>query len=351
MFNFLKLKKNNSICLIFGIIFIFSLSFGKCQAAAAWPDIIGASYKSMLDEMRYQIHGAILGALKQAAIQTINTTIGNLISTGGKSGGPMFVSNWKDFLYEEPLQETEIYMNDFFDDITGGKSNLSNYQNVDEWESMGQYFGGEYPEGVLGANTIREGVVKGDISWNEIQQNYENYLVQQAKKMTTEASIPKTNMREYVSDPSQMFKTGNWRAFSAFISNPANNPFGFTLISQDQFYSELSKNQEAKKTQGIAYKGFLPQKSGSSIVTPGSTIADIQSQVEDLGNKILAAAETPAEVITSLVTKLVTKTIRQGIGQVQQKVQREINSATSNFSKQIKSSSQMNPGQLYKPKY
>jgi signal transduction histidine kinase len=113
----------------------------------------------------------------------------------------------------------------------------------------------------------------------------------------------------------------------------------------------LSKNQEAKKTQGIAYKGFLPQKSGSSIVTPGSTIADIQSQVEDLGNKILAAAETPAEVITSLVTKLVTKTIRQGIGQVQQKVQREINSATSNFSKQIKSSSQMNPGQLYKPKY
>lgn len=344
--------------IIFTLLLLFGTTFTPFFCNAFWPAdwALNASMTEMLAKMNRMIEGAIISALKQTAIQTINQTVGNAISGGsGGSGGAMFVTNWRDFLINEPAEKTNLYMNDFFSQITSGRGNSSNYQSSDAWSGMGQYFSssqGEpfnYEPGVEGVSTAREGVVQGSINIGGLGGNYENYLINQAKKITIEQLNPKTDIRNYVSDPSQMFSTGNWRAFTSFISNPANNPFGFSLIAQEEYHSKLAQEQMIRQTEGAAYKGFKALKSGENILTPGSTIADIQSQTEDLGNKILAAAETPSEVITSLVTRMLTKTIQQGIGQAQQKVQREINSKVNNYSGEFRKI--QNPSQLFKSSY
>lgn len=335
------------------ILFFVILTFPQNKIQASWGDAMPAAiWKDMREQIVKQIEGTMMATLKQAAIQTINSTVNNMISSGGQGGRPMFITNWEDFLIREPQRMTNIYMTDWFSQITGGRGNSLNYRTI-----SGEAFNyasteevrGKNGEKVAGASAIREGVVKG-ASFQSIQKNYSNYLITQAEKFTTNPSSPTMNFQEYASDPSQMFSQGSWRAFSSFISNPANNPFGMTLLAQKEYSSVLENYQKINQAQGIAYQGFQAKKSGDMILTPGSTIAQIQAQVEDLGNQLVTNANYPAEVITSLATRLVTKTITQGIGQAQQIVQREIN---NNYNNAVRSAQQSinNPAQKYKPKY
>jgi hypothetical protein len=61
--------------------------------------------------------------------------------------------------------------------------------------------------------------------------------------------------------------------------------------------------------------------------------------VQDIGNKVIAAASNPGElasgVIVSLVNKTITSTIQKGIGKVQANIQREIRNVDQQVSGQL----------------
>jgi hypothetical protein len=289
----LPLKKIIIISLLFiGIGFIPNFCY------AFWPAdwALNASMTEMLAKMDRQIEGAILASLKQAAIQTINDTVSNAISQGSGSG-PMFITDWKDFLYKGPQREADLYMNDFFSSITSGRASISGYSSL------------------------------GEI-------NYQQSLTNGAKKITIIGNIPKCD----ITDSSDVFTSNNWNKLNSIFGNDACNQFGFNNISSSEYLSKLSMEQEAALAKSQAYRGFLPKTSGGIIITPGSTIADIQSQVEDIGNKIVAAAQTAPEVVTALVTRLATKTIQQGIGQAQQYAQQKINSEMNSARQKLNAS-------------
>ncbi len=288
------------------------LIFPKISYAVAypWPDIIGFNYGEMLKEIDRSIYGAIMSALKQAAVETINETVSTMISNGG-AGGALFITDWKDELFYTPAKNTRVYMNDWFKTTQRGKGSSANYLAAN---------GGE---GVSGS--------------------YTKQLEQQARSATIEQKEPPPCE---VNDPSSMFSGGNWRQFNLFISNPNCN-MGYILRAQEETMNKYNQEQTLAMTKAIAYQGYREQGESGKVITPGSTIKDIQSNVQDLGNKILAGATTIPEVITAVVTKIVTKTIQQGIGNAQRNVQREINNVTSGYTKEF-NSTVTNPQDTFK---
>jgi hypothetical protein len=328
-----------SILLIFGSAFVPHFCY------AFWPAdwALNATMTEALAKMDRTIEGAIMGSLKQAALQTYYNTVNNAISLG-RRGGPMFVNNWEDFLVNQPVRNANLYMNDFFSSITSGRGSNFNYSPYGRYRFAEN--GSTSQNGkVAGASLAREGVVKGDSTLFGIQNNYQSALVQEARMATTDASIQKCN----ITDTSDMFTSGNWSKFNTIVGVDTCNKFGLNNLAQNAYASRIAANQESARTQGIAYQGYMPLQSGNYIITPGSTIASIQAQTEDLGNKIVAAANTPTEVITSLITRLATRTIQTGIGQAQRMVQREINTNMYNATSQIRNAT--DPRQIFKPKY
>ena len=302
--------------LLFGIIVFASLPTVSVKADAWGTNAQAAFLKEALEEAYKTIQGIKLSVLKQTAAQTMQKNVGNLISSG--NGKALVITNWDDFLVKQPVSNTNLYMNDFFTMTSKGTASSSNYS---------------------AAGLLKEGT-----------QNYSSVLIAQAKKSTTNTSFPVMDLNKYTSDPSQMFSTGNWRAFNSFISNPANNQFGYTLLAQDAYASKLAAEQNKAAIQAIAYNGFKAKMDGDTVLTPGSTVKDIYSQTSDLPNKIVAGATSPEEVITALLTRLVTQTLTQGIGQ--NKAQRDTTSTNSNATNQILQKVLKNgPGQIFKSSY
>lgn len=304
-----KLFLRNIFCIV--LLFCVFLVPNYCHAFYAWPDFIGFSYGEMLAKISRQVEGAIRAAQKQAALQLKTQTINNTIS-GGNGSGPLFVTSWEDFLFNETKGKADLFMNDFFSSITSGRGSVANYSGY-------------------GA--------KG---------NYQSALISEAKKITTGSSISTCK----ITNASSMFDGKDWTTFAGVFGEDTCNRFGFNNIATEQYITALYKEQKKAEVQGIAYEGFKSVTSGksNSVIAPGSSVANVQFQTQDLGNKMLASATSSAEtLISALVTKLSLQTIQQGIGQAQQYIQKEVNNKTSNYSEQIKN--QINPGQKYKLSY
>ncbi|MFA5776923.1 MAG: hypothetical protein WC906_00535 [Parcubacteria group bacterium] len=328
---------------IISIVLFLGISLAPHFCHAFWPAdwALNAQMTVMLETMQQQILGATMGALKQAAIQTVNQTVNNAMSQITGEKGPRFIVNWDDFIISEPLDKAELYMNDFFSSVIRGRGSSSNYSGFGSELAMGNNFTGSK---VAGASILKEGVVAGNFTSDSLRGNYLGSLEEEAKNLTVNATIPVCD----ITNASGMFSGKDWKVFSGVIGKDTCNKFGFNNISTSIYLSQISSQQEIAKTKSVAYQGFNATTSGGLVITPGSTIAAIQAQVEDLPNKVLAAAKSAPEIITSLVTRLATKTIQQGIGQAQQYVQKEINNNVNNYSQQIKN---LNPGEKYQSKY
>lgn len=304
---------------IFCLTLVFSsLAYTKPAQADHWgAAMLSQIWKQTMEKIDEQIKGVIMGALKTAANEMLNNTVDNLISGGG-SRGSLIISNPHDFLYTQPDRKAALYMNDFFTLTTRGTSSMSNYATRADQGTVG---------------------------------NYSNYLVRQAK-LSIEGAFPRTDIQQYASDPSQMFAQGNWRGFNAFISNPANNPFGLTLIAQSVNEALREQFRGEAASRYAAGKGYADVEKNGQIVTPGSTIASIQEGAKNLGNQIIAAAQNPAEVISSVLAKIVTKTMLTGIGMAQRTVQREITNVTSGVRRDVNQTVQSSgPGAIFQPRY
>ena len=322
------------------LFFVFSCSSAK---ADYWGGAMMASrWETMYNNMMKQIENALIASLKEAALQTINQTVNNAISQG--ANGPMFITNWEDFLINEPQRKADLYMNDFFTSITSGRGSYS-YSSAKKLFSERN---GLPSEGkVAGAETTAgEGVVAGNFNWKYTSaENYQYALVEDVKGKVMNPSKPICDE----TDASGMFKGGYWNTYIGIMGNDGCSKYWLENEAEIAKSSVEEKGQKVASAIGQAGQGFLPKMSGNTIITPGSTIAAIQAQTEDLGNKILASAKSAPEVIASIVTRLATKTIQQGIGQAQNYAQREINNQVNGATQQIRN--QTDPRQIFKPSY
>lgn len=299
------------------------ISFLPIQRAQA--DIWGSAYasailKQALERIVAVINGMILGTAKQLAAKAVRKTLGKLIlgGNGGDSSGPLYITNWDQYLYAEVANSANIVANDFFTMTTRGTNSAINYAAA-----------------AAGSTTA----------------NYASYITLQAQQAIN-TNMPKMDILSYVSEPPRMFEQGNWRGPSAFFSNMANNPPGLAFLGMSVTQETLTRERNKAELQAIAYKGFKASKSGEEVLTPGSTIQDLQSSVQNMGYSIIATAQNIPEVITATVIQTASEIIQQGIGNAKSRVQKQVNDKINSVKKDVSESTRTGgPGTTFKLKY
>jgi len=265
--------------------------------ADAWGANMGAALmKQMMEKVQRQIEGVLLGSLKMTAMNMLNSQVGQLIG-GGASGMPRFITDWEDALYMDPVRNTELYMNDFFTLTTRGMASSANYVGTGDF-GIG---GGNYPQ----------------------------YLKRVGEAAISGSSQKTMTLNEYTPSPEVMFENGDWRAFDSFVSNPMNNPYGYSIAAEQAYQTKLEQEKEIARTQAIAYQGYRGTEGpGGTVTTPGSTIKSLVDNTNDIGNKIISGATNPEELLGSLaataMNKAVNGLVQRGIGEVQSKISEQI---------------------------
>lgn len=259
--------------------------------AHAWAFVAQEQLRTVMDMIMKNIQGIIIGALKQMAVKMINEQVANLIS-GSSSQDSKIIGNYKDFLYTEPMENTQVYMNDYLSQMVSGRGSASSYQAMGPGGGFGSGAGGSY-------NTI---------------------LIDIAKKATIEPVMEKVG---YVGNPGDnLFNDGSLKNLMTFSEGP-NSPWGAKQAALQEFSTRFMIEQSAAQMEGSVGNGVRSTKNGDTITTPGALIAENMANVMDLGNKVISGATTVPEVITGVVTQIITQAIETGIGKAAENIQRE----------------------------
>lgn len=310
--------KNNFLKTTFLIAFFALVSFlpVKTHPANAWMAIQAAQYKQLLETIFETIKGLQLSIAKQAAISSLTSQVNRLV-VGNSSSSILFITNWEDYLYKYPANETNRYMNDYLSKITAGRGQGTNYTASYE-----------------GFSSSTSG-------------NYFQQLVASAKATTIEKETPKVT---YEGDPSRMLEEGNFKNMNLWLSG-VNNPLAFSINAEGEYQKKKAEQEKIAASKAVAYQGFIGsgEKAGVGVViTPGSVIKDAVSNVQNIGNQVVANAQHIPEILTAVVSQMITKTIQQGIGEAQRIVQKELDSVSEKTNGLISAQVRLNgPGAAY----
>lgn len=295
-----KVSQQTIVSVILFLTVTFCLFPQRAQADVWGAAMAATMMDQIMTTIKRQIEGALLGTLKMAAIQMMNSKVGQLI--GGAGGGqPLFITDYNEFLYQSPRQKTTLYMNDFFSTMTRGKGSSANYVSYGEGSGIGE--------------------------------NYPSYIVASAKSVTTESGgIPVYTLDQR----GGINNLNNSQTFNEFVSNEANNPMGAQLLAQEVWQNELAKEQGAAQVKALTSGGFLGEEKNGVIVTPAGSIEAVATNAADLPNKMIAGATNPGEllsgVVSAMANKLVSGLIQKGVGEVQSKISREIRNVDNKLS-------------------
>ena len=291
-------KKTISLCVMVVFVMFFLFSPVKNAEAAFWPGV-DPPIQRMLDTIYETIKGMIMGIAKKQAVMSLNSQMSSIIG-GSATGSAMFITDWEDYLIGQPEDITQNYMNDYLSQMTSGRGSTSGY------ESEG--FSGNYMAGLT-------------------QNASKNIINRQDPEMT------------YEGDPADMFESGNFKNMSNYLSG-INNPWAFNSWIEYKNQQELEKNQRVAETKARSYSGFIgtgEQSGQGNITNPGSLTLQDTASVHDLGNKVIAGAQSIPEVIVSVVSQLITRSVSQGFSSVQRNIQREVDYTQDQTSSDINS--------------
>lgn len=307
MYHELKiLKRSGRIFILF--IFLASAVFPAPVRAGYWGEEWMATFwQDMSGKIWAQMQAVILTNVKMLVINAINRQVEGLV--GGVNGsGALFITNWEQYLIKVPEEENKLYMNDLLSQSTRGKCSGLNYESI----------------------------AKG-----KFDMNYISTLCQSANFSSRGSdALLQVTIDQYSSAPLKDIQEGNWRTLNAMFNNPANNPFGFSMMAWEAQQKDLARRQEQAKTKAIAGQGFTGVEVNGVTVTPGRTVADLIQNVKTLGNNVLANAKDPGEfiggVIGAVANQVITQMLQKGFDQVNTAIAREQNK----FNKQIKDAAQ-----------
>lgn len=308
--------------------FLASVLFGSVlfttptvQAGVWGESIAGTLLGSVIEIIKTQLKAALLGTLKVAATEIINSKVGQMIG-GSTAGNARFVTDWNEFLYEKPAQEVDLYMNDFFSKVTVGKNSKANYVGI-----------GDAAGGVDG--------------------NYAALLTNSAaQSLTSTTNSLKYDFDECAASPEEMFQQGNFFALDCFIQNPMNNPIGFQIVAEQQYQTEYQRKLEQIKTE-MNSSGFIaPKDAKGNTIAPLATLEGMQKDALNIGNNIIATATNPGEflagVVGAMLNKAITNIVQRGVGKIQASIKKEIQAYDKKIVKEInKADKKLGPAAKY----
>ncbi|NTW13636.1 MAG: hypothetical protein HGA31_01235 [Candidatus Moranbacteria bacterium] len=295
------MKNGIIVRIIAGVIISSSTLILTAPPARAdyWGMAIAATILNQsLTKIQKQIEGIMLAVLKTTAISVIQSNVNSMIG-GSNASDTKIITDWQKYLYDDPTTTTKTYMTSYLTSATGGRS-TGNYSS--DWSTYLQ-------------SSAKSNLITG-----------------------SDATMLTSNMDEIVSNPKSSLDSGNLLAYDAYWSNPMNNPYGFTMIAQNQEQYKLSQEQQKQYVKSISH-GYDSVEKNGKVILPGSTVGQIVADSQNIGNNVIASSQSPYElasgVVLSIVNKAVTKMIQSGVGSIQANLQREVNSVTNSISSQV----------------
>lgn len=280
-------KKHSRKTVAVFLVFLFFLLSNPQKSEAAWVPGIDPIIRTGLELLKNTAYDLVVGTLKKAAINMLNSQVDSLVSGSSSNGSEAFITDWRDYLVSQPENKASVYMNDYLSQTTRGRNTYTGYST----------------EGFTGP------------------ANYMANLASGAKQNIKDSNS--TQEVTYEGDPSQMFQGGNFKNMENYLSG-INNPWSFNIAAQNAYEKEVTKEKEIVTTKGVAYQGFsgTSPDGGDSITYPGILVKDSLADIANIPNSTLATAKSIPEIITSVITQMLTKSFQQGFSGVQRNVQK-----------------------------
>ncbi len=257
------------------ILTVFSLMLfcfsGVPKSQSAWIPGLDPGIMEGLMLIEDMINGLQVGTMKQQAVLGLNMQV-DMLAGHGAGGEPSFIINWQSYLIDEPMNETNLYMNDYISQMTRGRNSSSLYST----------------EGFSGP------------------ANYGAQLGQLAGVLGN----AKQQRLTYEGDPSQMLQGGNFKNMELYLSG-VNNPWSFNIAVESEKRRVLEDKRFTAQAKAVANQGFPG--------TAGILTKELMANTQDMPNKLLAAASSIPEVATALVTQMISRTVTQGFVSIRSK--------------------------------
>jgi hypothetical protein len=280
----------NILIIVFLAIFLSAAPVGAPKTQAFWGEIVESMLDYAMSMVKDVLIGMINNMLKQQASQMLIKMVDKLAS-GSSSGGSAFITNWQDYLVQQPRNQARSYMNDYLSQITVGRNSFTGYQ----------------AEGFFSAGTGSYFANLGEVAKNSFD--------------------PPLLVPTYEGNPSQMFDNGNFKNMQLYLSG-VNNPWAMSILAQNEYETQLDENKSVNQAQSVAYQGFTGAGNDGTgkgnITYPGILAKENIADIQNIPNMALSTATHLGEVVAAVISTTITKSIQQGFGGAKRNAQRNI---------------------------
>ncbi len=292
------LKKTFSII----VISIFLITPFENVSAGTWGEPTEAEMMGqMMAKIREQITVAINSAAKMASIKQATSSIESLLYGGSSS--PRNISNFQDFLVNEPADKAVTYGQDFLTNTLRGTTS-------GDYISGGGIGGGGNDVIAQALEQAGQGVID---NWSGDSQ-------------------PTTTYAEHCNGDSI-----NLECFNSMMSNPVNNKYGMQLVMEETIASKFAVEQLDAQITATS-SGILPDKDeNGNIKLPSSIVETIQEQQITLPLEALANGDSNvfSMVIQTFAISIMTDIVNRGLGTVQQSADKNQSAFESKYENQM----------------
>ncbi len=365
--------KKNKLFIAFLILFFQGLFFfGQTKKVNAWDAIAAAQYSQMMDEVKYNIKGIQMGALKQASIQIITKQMNRFIAGTVGGGSPRIITNWQDYLIDSPQKKANQYVNDYISQAFSGRGSFSSYQSnsgsvlgassiategfgatrvlgsTDACASKAQGDSCDLDDGTKGSCVYANGSTTLSCS-SSTSTTSVNYAQEMQQMVQDEVISPQAYTNNFTGDPSNLVSAdGTLSDLNLFVlgnNMPIDVKMNAIAVQQQAYQNE----KDQAMAMAIANQGYKSTGEESGSVTmPGSLIKDMQANVNNLPNLAMVNATNLSELVTAAVSKTIFSVTQSAIDGVQNSIDKSINSVTDKAINQTNSAvKKYGPGVLY----
>lgn len=262
----------------------------------AWDAIFGSIAKQAFELLWNALEGLLKGIAKRLAVEMAVRQANKLTGNGNKNG-PSFITDYKQYIYAAALDESMVFVNNFLTETLGGKySGLVYVAATGNLQSLGR--------------------------------SYMSYLAAEANAGLRDSNPCRYTLDQYSNSPLTSLQAGDWKVFNALISNPCNNPTGYTNEVKKAFQEDLQRRAELARTKAIASQGFIGAEKNGVITAPGSILKDSISKATNMPMDLIAPAGSWGEILSAaagaFMNQVITNLVQNGFESVAKKVDREL---------------------------
>ncbi len=273
--------KNKKVIFMIVIAFFIFIRPTPAHAAAnaVWGllNILGDTYKQLLEEIFLSIRDSAASAAKMAAIQQTTSTINSLLYDGSSS--PRNIGNYYDFMVSDPEDQAITYAETFLTDALRGTASSD-------------YSGGG------------GGAILGD----SIEAAGQQMLAQLQNTDT-----PTIDYEDECTG-STTFSEGNYKCFGAIMDNTLNIPTGVAM-EVDKAYDEKKETEQKIQEAKADFSGVLPDiDENGNIKLVKSVVEEVQLQQIKLPLQALATGDTKvfSSIIKGVAASMMMEIVKNG---------------------------------------